>query len=147
MTVYYNVILYSIGATAISKLLMDNRIIQELYMSNNNIGDDGITVIAEAATNFEIWELRVTRCGITLIGAKSIATLLSVNNTIRELWLWQNPLTTKGAYLILQSAVNNTACQVDIWIDDQYRSDMVLTIMKILEDRRKMKTNVVGSTV
>jgi len=48
---------HSTGATAISKLLMDNRIIQELYMSNNNIGDDGITVIAEAFTNTEIWEL------------------------------------------------------------------------------------------
>ena len=84
---------------------------------------------------------------VSLIGAKSIATLLSVNNRIRELWLWQNLLTTKGAYLILQSAMNNTACQVDIWIDDEYGSDMVLNIMKILEDRRKMKTNVVGSTV
>ena len=114
-------------------------------MSNNNIGDDGITVIAEAFINTEIWELRVTRCGITLTGAKSIATLLSVNSSIRELWLCQNLITTEGAYLILQSAVSNKACQVDTWIDDEYRSDIVLTMMKILEDRRRMKTNVVSS--
>ena len=137
--------MYSTGATVISKLLMDNCMIQELWMSHNTIGDDGITAIATALTNSRISKLWVMNCGITLTGARSIATLLLANHSIRELVLNNNPITTEGAHLILQSAVNNKACQVDIGIHYEYCSDSeVQTMMNILEDRRRMKTNVVG---
>ena len=137
--------MYSTGATVISKLLMDNCMIQELWMSWNTIGDDGITAIATALTNSRISHLEVMWCGITLTGARSIATLLLANHSIRELMLHNNPITTEGAHLILQSVVNNKACQVDIGIDYEYCSDSeVQTMMNILEDRRRMKTNVVG---
>ena len=140
--------MYSTGATVISKLLMNNCVIQELYIRGNAIGDDGITAIATALTNSRISELRVTGCGITLTGARSLATLLSVNQNIRELWLLGNPITTEGAHIILQSAVNNEACQADIGIDIEYiRDSEVKTLMNIMEDRRRMKTNVVGYLV
>ena len=114
-------------------------------MSDNRIGDDGITAIATALTNSRISQLWVDGCGITLTGARSIATLLSANHSIRELVLHDNPITTEGAHLILQSAVNNKACQVDIYIDGEYKRDSEgQTMMNILEDRRRMKTNVVG---
>ena len=113
-------------------------------MSGNRIGDDGITAIATALTNSRISQLWVRGCGITLTGARSIATLLSLNHSIRELVLFNNPITTEGAHLILQSAVNK-ACQVDIRIDGEYWGDSEgQTMMGILEDRRRMKTNVVG---
>ena len=84
-------------------------------------------------------------CGITLTGARSIATLLSANHTISNFMLLSNAITTEGAHLILQSAVNNKACEVDIWkyIDYEYLSDSeVRTMMNILRDRfwrRRMK--------
>ena len=115
-----------------------------LRMSYNDIGDDGITAITTALTNSRIKILVVSKCGITLTGAKHIATLLSVSNSIEELWLLDNPITEDGAHLILQSAVNNKACQVNMAIDDEYKSDEVQTMMKTLEHRRKMKANVVG---
>ena len=114
-------------------------------MNNNTIGDDGITAIATALTNSRISILWVNGCGITLTGARSIATLLLANHSIRELVLCNNPITTEGAHLILQSAVNNKACQVVIGIDYEYwRDSEGQTMMNILEDRRRMKTNVVG---
>ena len=114
-------------------------------MSDNPIGDDGITAIATALTNSRISQLWVDGCGIALTGAKSTATLLSANHSIRELWLHNNLITTEGTHLILQSAVNNKACQVDIHIDHEYRRDSeVQTMMNILGDRRRMKTEVVG---
>ena len=117
-------------------------------MSDNNIGDDGITAIATALTNSRISQLVVYGCGITLTGARSLATLLSVNQSIKDLSLHGNPITTEGARLILQSAVNNKACQVNILIDDEYKSDSeVQTMMNILEDRRMMTKNVVGYVV
>ena len=113
-------------------------------MSYNTIGDDGITAIATALTNSRISQLWVDKCGITLTGARSIATLLLANHSIRELMLLDNPITTEGAHLMLQSAVNNKACQVHILIDDEYQRDSeVQTMRNILRDR-KMKTNVVG---
>ena len=136
--------MYSTGATVISKLLMDNCMIQVLWMSDNTIGDDGITAIATALTNSRISQLWVNGCGITLTGARSIATLLLANHSISELVLYDNPITTEGAHLILQSAVNNKACQVVITIDYEYwRDSAVQTMMNILRGR-KMKTNVVG---
>ena len=136
--------MYSTGATVISKLLMDNCMIQELRMSGNAITDDGITAIATALTNSKISQLGVMECGITLTGARSIATLLLTNHSISELVLYDNPITTEGAHLILQSAVNNKACQADICIDGEYCGDSEgQRMMNILEDRRR-KTNVVG---
>ena len=140
--------MYSTGATVISKLLMNNCVIQVLYMSNNYIGDDGITAIATALTNSRIRELWVIGCDIALTGARSLATLLSVNQSIRELWLTRNPIIAEGARVILQSAVNNEACQANIHIDDEYiRDSEVKTLMNIMRDRRRIKINVVGYLV
>ena len=143
MVVTYDIIVYTTGATAISKLLKDNHVIQELDITNNNIGDDGITAIAMALTNSTIRELWVEDCGITLTGARSIATLLSLNHSIRTLRLRNNPITTEGAHVILQSALNNEASQVDIWFDKEYRDSEVRGMENILDNRRRIKTNEV----
>ena len=143
MVVTYDIIVYSTGATVISKLLKDNHVIQILNIANNNIGDDGITAIAMALTNSTIRKLWVEDCGITLTGARSIATLLSLNHSIRTLWLKNNPITTEGAHVILQSALNNEASQVDIYIDDDYTDSEVWRMINILDNRRRMKTNEV----
>ena len=125
---------------------MDNHVIQKLHMDENDIGDDGITAIATALTNSRIRELWVEKCGITLTGARSIATLLSVNHHIQQLWLRDNPMTTEGVRVILQSALNNNDSRVDIIIDDEYYTDSEIeTMMNILDDRRwRMKTHEVG---
>ena len=118
-------------------------------MNGNSIGDNGITAVATALTNSRIRELWVIGCDITLTGARSLAILLSVNQSIRKLKLSGNPITTEGARVILQSAVNNEACQADIGIDyyEYSRDSEVQSLMNIMEDRRRMNTNVVGYLV
>ena len=143
MVVTYDIIVYSTGAIVISKLLKDNHVIQQLHMNHNHIGDNGITAIATELTNSTIRELWVVDCGITLTGARSIATLLSLNHSIRTLWLMNNPITTEGAHVILQSALNNEASQVDIHIDHKYRDSEVRRMKNILDNRRRKKTNEV----
>ena len=118
--------------------------IKELCMSYNDFSDDSITTVTTALDKKRITKLELDWCSITLTGATSIATLLSVNNSIRELYLLGNPITKDGACLILQSAVNNKACLVDVQIEDEYKNDEVQAMMKILEHRRKMRTNVVS---
>ena len=124
------------GAISISKMMMVNHSLQELYMFNNNIGDDGISAIAGALGNCKINRLDVRWCGITLTGAQSLAEALSSNHTIRELWLMGNPITVEGALLIVKSAVDNTVCQ-HVSINGEYHNDEIEKMMNILEDRRR----------
>ena len=127
------------GAISISKMMMVNHSLQQLYMSHNNIGDDGISAIAGALGNCKINKLDIQQCGITLIGARSLAAALSSNHTIRVLWLWYNPITVEGALLIVKSAVDNTVCQ-HVGIDGEYKSDeRVKKMMNIFEDRRRQE--------
>ena len=105
------------GAVSISKMMMVNHSLQELSISRNNIGDDGISAIARALCNCKISKLSVGNCGITLIGARSLAKAISSHYTIRMLVLINNPITVEGALLVINSAVHNTVCEYVI-IDD-----------------------------
>ena len=121
--------------TGVIKMMMVNHLLQEFYMSHNNIGDDGIIAIAGELGNCRINILDVQYCGITLTGARLLAETLASNQTIRVLWLMGNPITVEGALLIVKSAVYNMVCQC-VWIDDEYMSDEVKKMMNVLEDRR-----------
>ena len=84
-------------------------------------------------------------------GATVISKLLMNNCVIDKLEISENAIGVEGARVILQSAVNNEACQAYISIEDEYiRNSEVQTLMNIMEDRwrrRWMKTNVVGYLV
>ena len=127
------------GAISISKMMMVNHSLQELYIGGNNIGDDGISAIAGALGNCKITNLSVSGCGITLTGARSLTTALYSSNTIRKLLLFSNPITVEGALLIVNSAVHNTVCQ-RVLIDNEYKNDdEIQKMMNILEDRRRQE--------
>ena len=126
------------GAISISNMMMVNHSLQELYMSGNSIGNDGISAIAREFGNCKILPLDVDQCGISLTGARSLATALSSHPTITQLWLLNNPITVEGAQLIVEAAVHNTVC-LRVGIDDEYKNDKVKEMLTILEDRRRQK--------
>ena len=118
---------------------MGNHSLQELVISHNNIGNDGISAIAGALGNCKINKLDVIKCGITLTGARSLATALYSSNTVREMWLENNPITVEGALLIVNSAVHNTVCQY-VFIDNEYnKNDEIKKMMNILKDRSRQE--------
>jgi len=122
-------VMITTGAICISEVL-GKCSLQVLDMSHNNIGDDGITAISGTFSNSQISELYVRRCGITLTGARSLATGLLVNNSVRRLDVWGNPITVEGARLILRSTVDNRVCQQvyineDYWDDDEVKRMMI----------------------
>ena len=124
------------GAISISKMMMVIHSLQELDMGDNDIGDSGISAIAEALGNCKINELNVSKCNITLHGAIMLAAALSSNHTIRELRLRDNAVTVEGALLIVKTAVDNTVCHY-VEIGDEYENDEVKKMMSILEDRNR----------
>ena len=121
------------GAISISKIMMVNHSLQVLNIKENNIGDDGISAIAEALGNCKISKLNVRECGITLTGTTSLAIAISSHHTIRELELRDNPITVEGALLIVNTAVHTTVCR-DVNIDDEYKNDEIEEMMEILDD-------------
>ena len=107
-------------------------------MGENNIGDDGISVIAGALGKSRIRELYIHQCGITVTGTKELATGLSCNSSITVLNVRDNPITVEGAYLLLKSAMDNGVCEV-VEVDYKYEEDNeVQKIMNVLETRRKV---------
>ena len=82
-------------------------------------------------------------------GATAISKLLMNNCVIKELLVVGDTIGVEGIRVILQSAVNNEACQAYISIEEEYYQDSeVRTLLNIMEDRRRrMKTNVVGYLV
>lgn len=57
------------GAIAVSKLLVKNHTLQELNVSRNDIGDDGISVIVEQLQHINtLTKLHVERCGLSMKG-------------------------------------------------------------------------------
>ena len=122
-------------------MLQVNNVLQELWMGWNNIGDDGITVIARVLGKSWIKKLYVEECGITVIGAKELATGLSLNCSITVLDVEDNPITVEGARLLVKSAADNGMCE-EVMIDREYNEDNeVQKMMKILETRQKVGTN------
>ena len=64
------IVMITTGAIAISKILMGNCTLQVLNVSDNSIGDDGISVIVEQLQHITtLTELRVVlKCGLTVKG-------------------------------------------------------------------------------
>ena len=61
------------GAIAVSKLLMGNHSLQKLHVSHNNIGDDGISVIAEQLQHITtLTTLYVSSCGLSVKGSYTV---------------------------------------------------------------------------
>ena len=146
-------VMITTGATCISEVFMGKRSLQILEIKANNISDDGITAIAGALSNSQISELYISECDITLAGAKPLAAGLLVNNSVKILDVSGNPITVKGARLILQSTVDNGVCQ-DIIIydkvfsklrgDEDYRNDGEVKMMMITLEKRKIQEVIRG---
>ena len=129
-------LLVTTGAICFSEALIINHTLKEVNLWGNKFGDDGIIAIARALKSSKISVLNVRACGITFAGAKSLAEALLVNDSIKELWMMNNPITVEGAYLIVHSAVQNTMCQ-EILIDDDYENAVEIKKMMTLIDNRK----------
>ena len=122
------------GAISISNMMMVNHSLQELVMSFNNIGDDGISAIARELGNCKINKLFFMQCGITVTGARILASSLSSHPTIRVLRLDVNLITEEGAQLIVEAALNNTVT-LEVYIDNEYENDKVKEMLTILQKR------------
>ena len=128
------------GAISISQALMVNQTLLQLFMMENDIGDDGIKTIAGSLNNSSITVLHVRNCGITFDGVSSLAEALSANQKIMKLGLWDNPITVDGARVIMKSALNYPIPE-RILIDTEYQNDDEVKKMTVLDDQTRKVRN------
>src|ERR1700729_2155198 len=82
-------------------LLKDNDTITNIYLSDNQIGDEGAKAIADALkVNNNITDIDLAYNQIGTEGAKAIADALKVNHTITNVYLFGNQIGDEGAKAI-----------------------------------------------
>ena len=124
------------GAKCISEMMKVNSVLESLCLMCNDIGDDGTTAIAGALSKTSIKKLSLYNCGFAFTGAKVLAEGLTLNQSIRLLSVQENPVTVKGALLILQSSVDNNVCH-KVQLNKEYKKDDgVMKLYRILRERR-----------
>ena len=110
--ILYDCGITSRGAEDLSRALDQNNIfLKKLNIGLNNLGDKGISHVAEALEqNKQLKELWIGECGMTDKGAASLANALSVNNSLKMLHIGElrGALTKDGLSTITQSLVSNS---------------------------------------
>ena len=69
----FSLYLITTGARCIGELLQVNTVLHTLVMDDNDIGDDGTSLIAGALGKSRISSLSLRDCGITVTGAKELS--------------------------------------------------------------------------
>ncbi|CAK9058007.1 unnamed protein product [Durusdinium trenchii] len=103
------------GAQALAQLLRSNRRLEELRLTENDVGPEGGKAIAEAAAQSS---LRLLLCDYNSIqddGAKAIACMIRSNDTIKTLGLHANAMTAMGVEVICEALKSNkTLLNIDL---------------------------------
>jgi hypothetical protein len=120
----------------------DLQVVTTLYLSGNNIGDEGAIAIAEALkVNAVLTELNLQLNSIGHDGAKAIAEALKVNTVLNELHLYRNNIGDDGAKAIAEALkVNAVVTTLSLW-DNSIGDEGAIAIAEAL------KVNAVVTTL
>ena len=105
------------GAESLGRALAANRsnAMQELYISGNKIGDNGVASIATALqTNTTMTILDISECSMSDEGAESLARALIANrsNAMQKLYISGNKIGDNGVTSIATALQTNTTMTV-----------------------------------
>ena len=100
------------GADDIAAVIHQNMQLQELYLHNNLLRTEGIIRIAKALQNVSTLTLfTIGDNGVGESAAKCIATVLSRNTKLKELYLHNNFFGTQGIITIVRAMKNVSALE------------------------------------
>ena len=97
------------GAVIIGKTLMLHEALKHLEISDNPIGDDGISAISDSLhINKSLIQLVAFNCEFHSKGAKSVAKMLQANKTLKYLDISENQIGDDGTAAVALSIQANT---------------------------------------
>ncbi|XP_072131558.1 LOW QUALITY PROTEIN: NACHT, LRR and PYD domains-containing protein 3-like [Mobula birostris] len=131
----YSVGLTDSGAEDLASTLSTNPSLMELDLSGNKLGDSGVKLVSAALRNPEckIQKLWLGAVGLTDSGAEDLASTLSINPSLTELYLSCNKLGDSGVKLV-SVALRNPECKIqklqlrDVRLTDSGVEDLVSTL-------------------
>ncbi|XP_059817093.1 NACHT, LRR and PYD domains-containing protein 3-like [Hypanus sabinus] len=109
----YRIGLTGSGAGDLASALSTNPSLTELNLSGNELGDSGVQLVSAALRNpvCKIQKLRLKDVGLTDSGAEDLASALSTNPSLTELYLGGNKLGDSGVKLV-SAALRNPECKM-----------------------------------
>ena len=121
--------LTSLEAPAVSDMMT---CLEELYISNNDLGDDGAVILADGIKkNNTLKSLEIGDNDIRDRGAIAIANSLTHNTTMKVLGINGNPISRDGAIAIAKAITNNkTLKKLYLSGDDTLDEESAMIIMK-----------------
>ena len=128
------------GAVNISKVLRINETLKYLDISENPVGDDGISAISDGLhVNTTLIQLLVHSCEFHSKGAKSIAEMLQTNKTLKYLEISDNHIGDDGAMAVACSVqANTTLCALELH-DCKFYSKGLENVNKMLMISKSLK--------
>ncbi|XP_072108221.1 LOW QUALITY PROTEIN: NACHT, LRR and PYD domains-containing protein 3-like [Mobula birostris] len=123
------------GAEDLVCALSTNRLLTELDLSRNELGDSGVKLVSVALRNPEckIQKLGLSEVGLTDSGAEELLSTLSTNRSLMELDLSVNDLGDSGVKLV-SAALRNPECKLQklqlgsVGLTDSGAEDLVSTL-------------------
>jgi hypothetical protein len=101
------------GAVALGRALESNNTLQRLYLGNNNIGPEGAVALGRALeSNNTLQELYLRNNNIGPEGAVALGRALESNNTLQELSLNWNNIGPEGAIALGRALEFNNTLQI-----------------------------------
>jgi hypothetical protein len=140
----YNNSIQAEGVAYITKVLAEgNTKLKVLYMSNNDIGDEGCLKLAEALPMTKLEALYLNRNNITEVGFIRLGQTIQKSNTMVKLVIdYNDRLSNVGADAFLKLIkTHRTLSYVDLWGSRNY-GQMQVRIDKHLETLHSVKSQL-----
>ncbi len=141
------------GARALADILKTNKVIQEIYLNESRISDEGCIAIAKAAINHpSLRTIHITNTFnyITDTSAEAFAELIRQNNrNLVDICLFGNDISEKGAIAITEALRYNhfireiNLAENDLDFNDQ---QFVLSILDALEENKSLFAGCIFTT-
>ena len=128
------------GAVNISKVLRVNKTLKYLDISDNPVGDDGISAISDGLhVNTTLIQLVACSCEFCSNGANSIAELLQTNKTLKYLDISRNHIDDDGVTAVACSVQANTTLGELELRDYKFHSKGLENVNKMLMMNKSLK--------
>ncbi|XP_036151472.1 ribonuclease inhibitor isoform X1 [Myotis myotis] len=122
----------------VSAMLARNRGLQELQMSSNNLGDEGMEVLCQGLgqPGVTLQMLSVGDCEVTDQGCTSLAALLLANHSLLELDLSNNYMSEVGVMKVAESAQQPSCPLEKLVLYDIYWREDTDDLLRAMEEKK-----------
>ncbi len=108
----------SVGASILAQAFNSSCKLETLYLSDNNVGDDGVYSLVEtlSTNNNTLRILSLGNNGITDQGAKYLAQIIKTSKTLIHLWLNENNISDEGVRILINTIENYNSTLKELYL-------------------------------